>query len=332
MSTKKPKLIVHIGQGKTGTSSVQYTLTKNENLLLKNGYKFLGYDLQNSLGYNKKSNYFDSDNLYKKKHSEIYKLLDEECSSEENYGLTLIWSNESIFNKVAFIPVLKLLSDKYEILIIGYVRRHDLWAKSAYIQWGIKHKMYRGYVQDFETWSKNSKGISYSKKLKMWDEAFHDKLIVHNFDAISDVVKDFMTILGIEDSKQVRNNETPTNELLYLWSLFNSKDPEPKHPDQFEKFASKMGFYSDFFHEYLSFDFTKILPTSTRVTEVMEEQKEDILEANRVLRAKGQPIFSMEPKEFADPNVIDNQTLIKVLFKTIFELEERIETLEKRVS
>jgi hypothetical protein len=40
----KPKLIIHVGPGKTGTSTLQFDLTKHRDSLLSDGYVYLGKD------------------------------------------------------------------------------------------------------------------------------------------------------------------------------------------------------------------------------------------------------------------------------------------------
>lgn len=150
------KIILHIGAGKTGTSSIQKMLFDNQKELKRQGYYYLGFMLENA--YKKKYTWQKrtpaNDDFFslpmQQAFEEMYEILNDTIKKAEQDDIhTLIWSNESFFgNRKPLMEVLKKLKEKnIELRVVAYIRRHDSWAQSAYLQWGIKHKTYTGKLQ-----------------------------------------------------------------------------------------------------------------------------------------------------------------------------------------
>jgi len=237
---QKPELIVHVGMGKTGTSSIQQTLEINEKKLKRVGIKYLGYDLNYCQGPKLKEQCFKAGEKDESNHAKLKKML--LATLEYNTGKykKLVVSNERLYHRDQYALLFKGIEAKgYKVTIVSYIRRPDLWARSAHAQWGIKHKATKGPVKTFKQWAVNSR-LFYSKHLLAWQELFPHHFIVKNYEEVNDVVADFFSIIGSEYSDVVVSNETVNNEELILWSIYNSRYPGVVLPDKFTSIMNSM--------------------------------------------------------------------------------------------
>src|SRR5690554_5696112 len=100
----KRKLIIHVGMGKTGSSSIQQTFAKNKEFLASNGVAYLGLmmehlPLPNQYEWRRVMGWV---NLIKMPREEadqglahMLKIADDRLPKDLH---TLVWSNESFFN------------------------------------------------------------------------------------------------------------------------------------------------------------------------------------------------------------------------------------------
>ena len=323
--SKSTELIVHIGQGKTGTSSIQYKLHHSEELLEKKGYKYLGNKLQHSTGYNTDVNYFDHTDLKKKDQSKAFKLLLEELEKPANTGKKLIWSNERLFSLMIAVEVLlEIKKLGYTVTVIVYVRRHDLWAKSAHAQWAVKHKFKSGAVNNYKDW-KEKYDIQYSKHLRRWKNKFSDTFVIRNFDSIKDTASDFMDILGMKGGAKHQRNKSPGNEVLYAWAVYNSIDNNPKVPGEFEKLLSQMKRLSSGFDNHV--EKKSLLPSKDDILETYIDNSDDIIKVNKILEEYNQPLFSDDVSRIQDSH-IDSDRLMEFMLKLIFTQQKQISNLQ----
>ena len=195
---KQKRIFIHIGIGKTGTSSIQKMLIKNydkfldQNVLIpKTGLKYgmAHHDLadlnETCMSEEKKKLYLD--------------LLNEiEVTNEEN----VILSSE-FFSYVSpdYVEEIKMLLNEYDVKIVFYVRDQIKLFNSTYLQWlkvgnkdlGSPEKFYNGHK---DAWD-------FNVVIKAWEESFgQDKILAKVFDKRvndGDVCKDFMKTIGLEN-------------------------------------------------------------------------------------------------------------------------------------
>lgn len=131
------KIIIHIGDAKTGTSSIQNHLTKNRKHLEEKGilyskvgllatYGIANHKLSYCLKNNREEDQKNADSLYANLKNEI-------DSSPCDY---IIISSEGFCSLRTVTEIEKLrsyLSD-YDVKILAYLRRPDLWIESWYPQ------------------------------------------------------------------------------------------------------------------------------------------------------------------------------------------------------
>ncbi len=330
------ELIVHIGSGKTGSTSIQATLAANSKSLLKQKIKYLGlmgeefpdvdYQWQRPDGWpiflaNRAK---EADNLAILFKTGIEKL---KASGFQK----AIWSNEAIFeNADTMIPILQAIGKTgIKIKLIVYLRRHDAWARSAYLQWGIKHKTYAGPIRPFKKWWR-LRQLSYSKKLEPWQKEIWENIAIRNFDACKDVVVDILGLCNIEQgSIQVkRANESPDALSLVLWALFNNQSPTPILPNELMPILQQSGLLQQSIQDL---DWLKLLPSQKDLQAIQEEAKDDRDKINKIFRNSDQP--EMETTSLKEKDMTVTQSQINAaLLLMIKQQHNKIANLERRLN
>ena len=341
------ELVVHIGTGKTGTSSVQKTLADQGGALRQQDAAYLGLMLESAPqesqvyawmvpGAGGWLTFKSLEPAVAAK--QLQDALSEALIQLKKEGFkTAIWSNESLFSDGAFIvPILgEIYKLGAKIKVVVYIRRHDTWARSAYLQWGIKHKTYPGPVKNFQEWNKTH-AINFSSGLKPWLNHDWLKLIVRNFDACPDVVSDFLAASGLDPSRIEirRDNETPNSVALALWGLYNSQFEEPVLPVELQLLLQKSGLLG---HTPVGCDFTSLLPTSEDIERVVETAAEDRDFVNQLFAQNNQPEMPTGELNKKDLAVSQEQInaallmLIKYQYDRIAWLTKQVRTLKEKV-
>jgi hypothetical protein len=130
----KPKIIIHIGMNKTGTSALQSYLYSNRKELAKNGilYPKTGlvdsahYSLSASLGFANPS----VNESWVKDKNKLFKSFRSELNGNIH---TVVFSSEDLLlNKP--VAEVKQFFKGYDVKVVVYLRRHDHWWLSAYTQ------------------------------------------------------------------------------------------------------------------------------------------------------------------------------------------------------
>lgn len=336
------KLIVHIGSGKTGTTSLQNALLSSQHALNAQGYHYLGLMLETAYKVTfpwQRKTTVNTDFFslpFEQATRELYEVLSESIREGARRGVhTLLWSNESLFdNKSQVIEVLKKLRDEgLEITFVAYIRNHDSWSKSAYIQWGIKHKTYSGKLLSFSEWIK-SQIPNFSKKLKPYMDNFPGQVILRNMDGVEgkDVVKDFLTCIGLDYSQveleklDLNLNLSLENEELLLRALFNSKYTTQVLP---ERFNNVFEYFNPFRGTPENF-VRNLLPSSEDLKNIQDVTDEDRQEINRYFLEQSQPLLKSGTSTFA-PVEIDKDKLIMILAQLLVGQSKRIDKLDSKI-
>ena len=227
---QKIKLILHVGAGKTGTTSIQKMLNNGRSQLGALGVHYLGLMLEHA------PQHFQwqrpttvNQDFHSLGHADAVaqllvalKAAVQQAQASDVH--TLIWSNESLFDRNSqVLDALSQLQDALDVTILVYIRRHDSWAQSAYIQWGLKHKTYKGPMKSFNEWVES--GLpKFHERLMGLINAGVGTLVLRNLDGIADSVEDFKSVCGLTslDLPSARVNESVGSTELLLRTLFNS--------------------------------------------------------------------------------------------------------------
>ena len=337
------RLIVHIGNGKTGTTSIQNSLDRFNDELTKSGVRYLGRMLENAPSETPKDwqtpdgaelllHQMPADQVCADLAEVLLDCLDRLKEAEIN---TAVWSNEALFARhFGVIDALKTVQDHgVEVRIVLYLRRHDKWAKSAYAQWGIRHKSYQGGIKSFAEWVAE-RPVRFAPNLETWNAAFKEKLDLRNFDEIADVSADFFEILGLRDLDHSRVYQTPSLEQLTAHAIFNNGFPGVVYPDRFGALM-RSNAVADL-NKSTSDRLQNLLPKTAELEKLLEDCAEDRRIVDAVFAEKHQPQFSEIPAKTGDitPDiwafVVHLMTMNFDLLDRIGQLERRLNELERR--
>jgi len=336
------KLIVHIGHGKTGSSSIQETLLAGRNTLVEQGIAYLGLMLEHGAStyqheWQKRSG---SDIFFASTHdpiaanSEIFGALSEALSELERNGIAkAIWSNEWLAPRSHMVlpALLKIAESGHEVEIQCYIRRHDKWAISAYSQWGLKHKSYDGRVREFEEWMQvfGGRAIRFADDIKPWHDAFSDNLKVFNFDAIGDVVRHFMDHNEIKNLQPINENVSPSAVEIAAQAVFNSKHLLSTHPNEYDKVVNLIRRDAGTEQPLATID--KLFPSPDSLKALIDERKDDIAVLNGHLARNRQPEldFATAPRSVEHPTP---WAMDQYLLRLVFGLNDELLALRARVA
>jgi hypothetical protein len=330
------RLLVHIGMGKTGTSSIQETLKAGRETLARHGVSYLGlilehaetqrYGWQVPLG----SPGFFARRDRESAALELRNVLAEELRRLGAQGTGLaIWSNEWIFGRHRHVlpGLLRLKQDGFDIRIVCWIRRIDGWARSAYVEWGVKEKPAPGPVQPFAAWAQN-RDFGVHRSAEPWAKAFGAEFLLRNYDAEPDVVaafrREFLPDIPLQP---VRRNEAPYPALLAAWLLHNSRQPGPVSPLHFQRSWHRAGLSRPAPAPRLS----AVMPDETTLAALRERYAEDTAQVNGMLEAQGQaPIDLATPlRPVAEPDPWEMQAL---LLRMVTSLQEQVDELRKELA
>nr|WP_295464547.1 hypothetical protein [Mesorhizobium sp.] len=333
------KLVVHIGHGKTGSSSIQETLLHNTQILARQGVKYLGLMLENAdagtrLPWQRMDGsdaFFDGMSASDAS-EQLYDVLSR-CISDlrqEGYSLA-IWSNEWLATRGAHVySALKKIKDSgTDIEIQCYVRRHDRWIQSAYIQWGIKDKSYEGPIKSFEEWLEDfgERDNLFSPSLHFWDDIFGNRLRVFNYDSAGDVVEHFLTSNGISGVSSIKDNVTPDQVLLAAQSVFNGRKKRRMAPVEFGP-VSRFVTRTDE-NETVLLPLDLLTPPVGSLQEIVASRRVDIEDVNRFILRSGEPSLSFASPA-SQPAHLTPWEMDQWILKLVYSLAEETVQLRNR--
>lgn len=337
---KEIELVVHVGMGKTGSTSIQKTLNFHASLLQERKAYYLGLMFENSpikkYSWQRPGGWADVQNMSSEKAiKEISEIAVETLSVLGNGGYEkLIWSNESLFsNHRVVLPILeKLAATGVGIKIVLYIRRHESWARSAYFQWGIKHKTYTGPVKSFHQWIQD-KSMNYSGIVNQWLRFKSAELLIRNFDGCKDVVVDFLNCTGMGDYglESLRDNETPNATVMALYAIYNSQFENEMLPEDLLRLMRNTSLINV---EPIGCDFNELVPNPEDLEYLREQSAAEREYLNKVLIEHNQPPIldeSLSTKNYSVGQDKINAAILLLLdaqAKQIRHLQKRIKRIE----
>jgi len=331
------RLLVHIGQGKTGSTSVQRTLEASRDALVAQGIHDFGRMLEHCDTSPPKS-WQHADGAVELLHrmdddraaDEIFDVLSAALDSLDGTGARLsIWSNEALFERRRGVlsALARLRAAGRHVDALVYLRRHDNWARSAYAQWGIRHKSYEGPVMPFRDWIAK-RPVHYAGTLEDWNTALGDDLAVRNFETVEDVVGDVLERIGATGITPARLYETPRMDKLVAWAVNNSRSAGEVQPDRFARLLHNAKMAETDAPQLP--DPAALLPGADDLRAVREGAAADIARVNAVLSEKGEPPFDDAPGR-APPAPPDTWQLLQFVMDMVFSQQEQIIRLRRRI-
>jgi hypothetical protein len=332
------ELVVHIGAGKTGSSSIQQTLRKNCTDSESRGVVYLGTMLQmvpGALQYNwcqwgAPQNFFDSEDPDRVDEEVLLVLLDQMRRLTAARIDRAVWSNEAfLVQNARVLRILGRLAEEASVSVrpIVYVRRHDKRTESAYAELAIKSKRYRGPIRSFEEWA-GSHAVAYSKNLNLWQRAF-PALEIYNYDAVGDVAQHFCDVIGLMGIDTVRANEPLSLPLLAAWAVFNNGSPNPTWATDFSRIAELLKIMPEAMPLVPAMD--QLMPSQVSLMKLQIMYRDDFEAVNNMLKEQGRP-----PLEFDTPQPKFSDSLTpweteRLLWSAVFSLQQQILELKSKL-
>ena len=169
----KPRLILHIGASKAGSSAIQGFLKDNSQTLAKAGVIVPSDKLDLTSEITGEQIWFLEQAISKdiKEGTDIVtrrmlRLLEE--STQEDKPLTIIVSAENMSNSQGHQWLFAKLRDKFEIKVLIYIRRQDDFLMSSWQQWYLKTS------PDFWAWLVENVGTkgNWFDNLEVWRDIY----------------------------------------------------------------------------------------------------------------------------------------------------------------
>jgi hypothetical protein len=196
----RPRLVLHIGAGKCGSSAIQQFLLANRHDLRKRGVLFPGRNLEDDDTPGSQQLQFFEDNVDDDSFPDLVRRrllgLHEIVMAEDLH--TVIISAENLINPKPFPRLFAGLRKRYDIRVVVYVRRQDDYVVSGWQQWHIKRHT------DFWDYYGRIRGrIDWHRDLERWKQIFGlDAITVRNFSSRTlidgDVVSDFCQAVDLD--------------------------------------------------------------------------------------------------------------------------------------
>ncbi|MEW5838764.1 MAG: hypothetical protein AB1717_08025 [Pseudomonadota bacterium] len=329
----KRKLIIHVGMGKTGSTSIQRTLREGSHYLEEHGIKYLGLMLEQQPLSHAYAWHVDGG------WPAFHGITDRDEATQQMVGAfveldeslapsihTLIWSNESLFDSFSVVAaVLDIIATRFDIQVVGYIRSPDSWVLSAYMQWGIKHKSYVGALKSFKEWT-NGRPYLVMPMLNQWLQ-FDPGAAFYNFNSVSDVVRHFIDNHLPESARGVpvkRSNDTPPPVAQALFASYNSLSAADVLPTELMPLIRAAGLHKTM--QPMS-EYNELLPSEDDIAEYLSHNKNEVEAINRYFEATGQRGFDLLNPRYKDYSVTQ-QDVNRALLKLVVYLWREVNSLK----
>src|SRR5690606_31413953 len=214
------------------------------------------------------------------------------------------------------------------LTLVVYLRRHDRRARSAYAQWGIRDKTYAGPVKGFRDWITENP-VAYSHVLSFWEGRFGDALNPRNYDAIEDVVPDFLALAGVEGLAGQRRFQTPPSPVLLAWAVNNSRTADPVGFGDFQRLLAASGLDQAPADGVLPSP-ADLLPADDDLAAVLAGAAADLAAVNAALERHGQPAFDGAPAKGMEPP--DDWQMLQLTLAMVLSLQRQVLNLRRRIA
>lgn len=270
------RIIFHVGMGKTGSSTIQAALKKNVSALSAAGHHYLGRWLgvigPEFDGFGGFQRFLHEPPEQWPRHAETL-LASVERIEAATGAHTFILSNEQYLENVSRLAAFfREIASNADLRVIIFVRSPAQWLPSAYVQWGVLHKVSPGPVRSFA--SKARELMRQYEHVRLWKEALGPAVVIRPYDENGDVVQDFLDTIGLSVSMplgQERQQTRPAASETILRAACNSALPGMVFPDVFD--AIRAQYMPSGIPVHLSAKFGQIFDWS-EIPEILAEHSE----------------------------------------------------------
>ncbi len=236
-ATKKPRLLIHIGSTKTGSTFIQHYLEHNRAELLRRGV----YVPERGLFWqptrpHKQAGHAHLVPLAKQRKDSVKKHVDATIELLGGRVHTVILTSEAYFLNQNSIEIARQFAD-YDVRMVCYLRRQDDWANSQYGEFVAGGAVGRVDVP-ISAWLNQDvteNRMNYLSTIQLWASVIgKENLLIGIYEkgrrAASDIVGDFLDLTGLTDCaglptpKSVFENRFPFgNEHVSLIQRLNRR-------------------------------------------------------------------------------------------------------------
>jgi hypothetical protein len=243
-----PRLSIHIGAAKCGSSAIQETLRRNAESLKRIGVLVpdtqLGTELPPS---GTQVRFFEDLKPFDDARVQVItdKLEALRRASDSTSHATVIISAENLINSGVFAGLFRNAPRMFDVEVVAYIRRQDEFLLGAWNQWHFKVN------NDLGTWLEGVTGqmADWDARLAAWEHELPDaKLSVRVFDRDrlvgGDVVTDFLYLLGVPAEALLLDPEPVNrglNELAMTIAMRNRHLFLGRHDHRFTQFLARYG-------------------------------------------------------------------------------------------
>ena len=347
------QVILHIGTGRTGTTTIQSFLRRNRDQFHCDGFLVVVPDGLKS--YPQEEGFWEEQRLK-------CGLQELNRRSEEQGTPSVVWSHESLstYILVKNAQCLQLLRDRLPAAnyrIVVYLRRQDHYLRSAYLQWGIKDRSIRGRqcggrVLGFDDWLARTVGdnfqdladgnVDYHALLKPWGDVFgNENVVVRVFEKEQfhqhDLLRDFCHAARLRqagyDFNVPRENVSYNRELHDMLGMYNSVFAERHVARPMYAFLEALGKDPFFARQFFS---TFAIPPKRRI-EILQRCEESNRKVAREFLGRADGVLFREPwpspdEPFQPYGGLTTEKLVPILLHILQKQNERIGELESKAA
>ncbi|WGV17030.1 hypothetical protein [Fuscovulum ytuae] len=233
------RLILHVGMGKTGTSSIQKRLANSTDALRAQRAHYLGMWLDmvdpRVKALNNQTEFFTQDAETIRTAGDILVSHMKQRHAVDGVD-TFILSNEALAGKAILLrPMVDRIRELgVSVRVIAYVRNPIDWLPSAFVQWGVRHKLSPGRVRPYP--EKARRLVSWYRGILEWHEQSPELLELRSYDDAPDVVADFSAAIGLRlPPSPDRELERAEDAEIILRALFNDAFKATVLPERFNR-------------------------------------------------------------------------------------------------
>lgn len=334
-----PQLILHIGAGKTGSTSIQFALKRNGPLLAEQNAAYVGLMLEQVPGATRYDwcvegqphRFFEQPPQNRARvDDEVFQTIRDELERFGHEGVSrVVWSNEAFLPSSARIIRIaqRLVGAGLRLRIVCYLRRHDEWARSAYVQFALKGKHYPGPVRTFREWI-STHPVAFAEQIETWRTAFPGMVELYNVDATDDAVAHFCAVCGIYGMPTLRANVAPSNASLAAYLVHNAQYDQPVMPDVFASLIAPMKISGP--HETTVAPLEDLLPTTEDLVSLQDECRGDFDRLNHLLAEQGQDTLVFDaPKDLN--RSATTWEMQRYMLQMIIALQKQVSSLQKQL-
>lgn len=328
------KIHMHIGQPKTGSSSIQRFLSCNKNALQKKGYL---YEAGNGVNHR---HFFQSIFASRDPKTSYNSFMNDQFKiAKERNCEHIIISHEGLFflqdEKLEYFP--KQFKDQTQLYV--FLRRQDLYLESAWKQWHFKNLDYK----NFEDYVARFKIPNYFTHLKKWSKLVEtDSMFVTPFEKQkfpNGIEIYFLNSIGITDTETMDFNISDdgwgankglTAEGLAIAFLVREISKNDIHDHSIQYFINKH--FSNLQKEH--FTGYELLSFSQR-QEILSRHESINQNIADIFMHKNTPLFEsdIETSSSVPQNdlIIDYEVYVKELMRIGIEQDTLIKELKSKI-